>query len=89
MKMKTPKLAELSPVQRQMWVSASVVFGLILTFMGVEADVFSDRDTRFVAILIFALCGLIVVFLLRLFVQQIDDPTDFKSIPILRRQRKR
>lgn len=87
--MKLPRLTGLSNVQRQMWVSASVVFGLILMFIGMQADAFSDRETLVVAVLIFALCWLIVVFLLRLFVQQIDDPIDFKSIPMLRRQRKR
>lgn len=73
------KSRKLSHAQRIAWYTASAVFGIFLIVFGYFEDIFSDQQTRWVAIFIFTLCWIIVVFLLRVFFRGIQDPADLSS----------
>lgn len=75
-----PKLKPLSSIHRLGWYSASLVFGLCLVAFAVEVGALANPDSFHFAALILMTCWLIVVVLLRLFVQQIEDPTSLKSV---------
>jgi len=80
MKMHMPKLKPLSSLHRLGWYSASLGFGLCLVAIAVKADVFANRESFPVAAFIFGTFWLIGVVLLRFYIQQVEDPTSFKSI---------
>jgi len=75
-----PKLKPLSSLHRLGWYFASLVFGLCLVAVAVKADVVASRDSLPFAAFIFATSWLLGVVFLRFYIQQIEDPTSFKSI---------
>ena len=86
--MRLPRLKPLSFVHQVAWYSASLVFGVCVFAFGIDAGAFSDEESRYAAILIFGISWLVGVLALRFYVQQIEDPTDFKSIIAAGRKRR-
>ena len=74
------RLQELSPGQRLGWYQASFVFGLCVVAAVAFSGTVSDESSRYAALIVVAVSWLAGVVLLRFYIQQVEDPTNFWSI---------
>jgi|GEM_PF-6162641 hypothetical protein len=70
------KFKSLSEHQRIAWYCASAVFGICLAVLGFSTGAFANGQTF--ALILFAVCWLAGVLLLRLFLQQFERPADIR-----------
>ena len=78
--MRRLKLKELSFIHQVCWYVASLVFGFSVIAVAASSHAVDDATSFWFATLLFGSCWVIVVFLLRLYLQQIEDPTSLRSI---------
>ncbi len=71
---------ELSPGQRLGWYWASLVFGLCVVGVVAFSGALSQESSRFPGLVVVALPWLAGVVLLRIYIQQVENPADFMSI---------
>ena len=78
--MRLLELMELSHIHQVCWYVASLVFGIGVITVAASSHAFDDTSSFWFAALLLCSCWVIVVFLLRLYLQQVEDPTSLRSI---------